>query len=174
MYFPLIAQGGHHHGGHFHPDSLTMVTVSGSAIVDSSMTHPIYFLDEDSNGQADYHLNFGPYWYQPDSGNASRPQHGETITIEGGTPDTVFGNIPMIVVYQINGEFWRDPLSPYWTHMGTHMHGGGHHQGNCTGHAFGWMHDSLQMDTLSGTALVDTTFVFEHYYLDEDGSGSPD
>jgi hypothetical protein len=82
--------------------------------------------------------------------------------------------LPVIVVYEINGEFWRDPYDPLWNNMGHHQHGGGHHQGGCNGWGFGWMHDSLQVDTLMGTALVDTTFFFEHYYLDETGNGEPD
>lgn len=170
---PGFAQGGHS-GGHHHPDSLTVVTVSGTAIVDSSMMHPMYYLDENGDQQADYHLNFGPYWYQPDSGNASRPQDGDPITITGGMPDTTGMTLPVIIVYEINGEFWRDPYDPHWNHMGNHHHSGGHHQGGCQGWGFGWMHDSLEVDTLSGTALVDTTFFFEHYYLDETGNSEPD
>ncbi len=65
-----LSQG---HGGHHNPDSLEIVTVSGYAIVDSSFMHPVYYLDEDNDGVEDYHLNFGPYWYEPDSSNATRP-----------------------------------------------------------------------------------------------------
>jgi hypothetical protein len=114
---PGFTQGGSM-GGHYHPDSLTLVTVSGTAIVDSSMMNPVYYLDEDGDQQADYHLNFGPYWYQPDSGNASRPYHGDPVTITGGMPDTTEVVLPVIVVYEINGEFWRDPFDPLWNHMG--------------------------------------------------------
>jgi hypothetical protein len=166
---PGFTQGGQM-GDHYNPDSLTIVTVSGTAIVDSFMMHPMYYLDEDGDQQADYHLNFGPYWYEPDSGNASRPRDGDPITVTGGMPDTTGMILPVIVVYEINGEFWRDPYDPLWNHMG-YQH---HQQGGCTGWGFGWMHDSLQVDTLSGTALVDTTFFFEHYYLDETGNGEPD
>lgn len=170
---PGFTQGGQMGGGHYHPDSLTIVTVSGTAIVDSSMMHPMYYLDEDGDQQADYFLNFGPYWYEPDSSNAMRPNDGDPITITGGMPDSTGMILPVIVVYEINGEFWRDPYDPLWNHMGNHRHGG-HHMGGCSGWAFGWMHDSLQVDTLSGTALVDTTFYFEHYYLDETDDGEPD
>jgi hypothetical protein len=172
---PMYSQGGQHHGGgYFNPDSLTPVTVSGTAIVDSSMTFPMYYLDEDGNGQADYHLNFGPHWYQPDSSNASRPSDGDSITIYGGMHDSTMIGIPTIVVYEINGEFWRDPFDPFWSNLGHHTHGGGHHQGGCNGFAFGWMHDTLQTVSINGTALVDTTFIFEHYFLDEDNDSIPD
>lgn len=170
----IFAQGGHRHGGHFDPDSLTPVTVAGTAIVDTSMGQDHYFLDEDSDGQADYHLNFGPYWYSPDSSNAARPNNGDPVTIDGGLHDPHMGPWPTVVVYQINGEFWRDPWDPHWNRLGHHSHGGGHHQGGCDGHAFGWRHDSLQTVSLTGTALVDTTFVMEHYYLDSDGDTLPD
>ena len=170
---PGFTQGGYI-GGHYNPDSLTVVTVSGTAIVDTSMMYPIYYLDEDGDQQADFHLNFGPYWYEPDSSNATRPNDGDVITVTGGMPDTTGMVLPVIVVYEINSEFWRDPYDPLWNDMGHHQHGGGHHQGNCNGWGFGWMHDSLQVDTLIGIALVDTTFFFEHYYLDETGNGEPD
>ncbi len=171
LYRPGYTQGGDY-GGHFNPDSLTLVTVSGTAIVDSSMMNTMYFLDEDGDSQADYLLNFGPYWYQPDSSAASRPGNGDNITITGGQYDSTMFGYPGIVVYEINGDFWRDPYNPFWTTMGGHMHGGGHHQGNCTGFAFGWMHDSLQTVSVNGTALVDSTFIMARYYLDEDNDGS--
>lgn len=176
MYLPAFAQGGgnHGHGGHYNPDSLTLVTVSGTAMVDSSMMNVMYYLDETGDGQADYILNFGPYWYTPDSSNATRPNDGDVVTIYGGLHDSTMLGIPAIVVYEINGEFWRDPFSPGWNYMGHHQHQGGHHQGGCNGFAFGWMHDSLTVDTLSGLALVDTTLMFEHYYLDIDNDGTPD
>lgn len=175
-YFPGFAQGGHHGGGHHggqggpgycDPDSLTLVTVSGVAIVDTSMMHAMYYLDEDGDQQADYHLNFGPYWYEPDSGNATRPLDGDSITIYGGLYDSTMGALPVIIVYEINGEFWRDPYDPFWNNMGGHH--GGHHN-----HTWGWMHDSLQVVTVSGTALVDTTFIFNSYFLDETGDTLPD
>jgi len=42
-----LSQG---HGGHYNPDSLEIVTISGYAIVDSSFMHPVYYLDEDNDG----------------------------------------------------------------------------------------------------------------------------
>ncbi|NIT51174.1 MAG: hypothetical protein GWO41_00025, partial [candidate division Zixibacteria bacterium] len=102
--------GGTHSGhGYCNPDSLIPVTVSGTAIVDSSFMSPAYYLDEDGDGQADYHLNFGPWWYTPDSSNATRPNDGDFITIYGGQHDSLMGNLPVIIVYEINGLFWRDP-----------------------------------------------------------------
>ena len=172
IYIPAFSQGGY--GGHLYPDSLTLVTVSGIAIVDSSMMYPMYFLDENNDDQADYQLNFGPYWYEPDSSNATRPNDGDAITITGGQYDTTMFSIPGIVVYEINGEFWRDPYDPFWNGMGYHTHTGGHHQGSCNGFAFGWMHDTLQPVSVSGTALVDTTFAMELYFLDENGDNVPD
>ncbi len=167
-YGALYAQwGGHGDGHHCDPDSLVPVTVSGTAIVDSSTMHPMYYLDEDGDGQADYFLNFGPWWYEPDSSAATRPNDGDFITIGGGmTDDSLMGDLPVIIVYEINGEFWRDPFDPYWTHH--EGHGGGH------GHTWGWMHDSLQVVSVTGTAMVDSTFIFLHYYLDENNDGIPD
>lgn len=177
IYIPAFSQGGNHgggHGGHFNPDSLLLVTVSGTALVDSSMMNKMYFLDEDGDGQADYHLNFGPWWYQPDSSNATRPNNGDFVTINGGLWDSTMIGVPAIVVYEINGEFWRDPYNGFWNNMGHHSHGGGHHQGGCNGYAFGWMHDTLETVNVTGTAIVDTTFMFEMHYLDETGDGIPE
>ena len=84
--------------GHFRPDSLTVVTISGKVIVtvatfqdtlkrnDSVVTRTVtkYFLDANANGNAEYELNFGPDWYNPDSSDAVRPLNGETVTISGG------------------------------------------------------------------------------------------
>lgn len=162
-------------GCHLNPDSLEVVTVTGTAIVDTvSMMHPKYYLDTNNNGEADYFLNFGPWWYEPDSSNATRPNNGDQITIEGGLWDGNMMGYPMIVVYEINGEFWRDPLDAFWNNMGHHSHGGGHFHNGCNGYGWGWMHDSVTTVTVSGTALVDTTFFFEQYYLDEDGNGIPE
>lgn len=171
-YLPGFAQGGNQWGGHGYcdPDSLIPITVSGTAIVDTTMLHAMYFLDEDGDGDAEYHLNFGPYWYEPDSSGATRPEDGDYITISGGMYDSTAGYLPVIVVYEINGLFWRDPFDPFWTHGG---YGGGQH-GTHQCHTGGWMYDSLEVVTVSGTAMVDTTFMFSHYYLDENGDAVPD
>jgi len=169
-----FAQGGHH-GGHYNPDSLEIVTIDGTAIVDTTIgLHAMYYLDEDNNGTPDYYLNFGPWWYEPDSSNASRPNDGDAITITGGLVDsTMMNEYPMVIVYEINGEFWRDPYDPFWNEMGNH-HGGNHMMDSCFTSGFGWMHDSLETVSLSGYAIVDTTFIMEHFYLDEDNDGVPD
>lgn len=148
---------GHHHGGHHSswPDSLNVVTLSGTAIVDSSFHHPLYFLDVNGDATADYFLNFGPWWYQPQSG-AVRPRNGETIQIVGALIAQM--NLPVIIVFEINGRKWRDPVE-----IGMH----------------GWNgHDFWQIggDTLtaSGTALVDTTYFYPHYFLDTNNDSIPE
>ncbi len=65
--------GGHHgngNGWYCNPDSLTDTTVTGTVIVDSMMMMQNYYLDINNDGEADYMLNFGPWWYEPDSSNA--------------------------------------------------------------------------------------------------------
>ena len=164
-----------HGNGHNNPDSLQIVTVTGTVIIDETFTNPMYYLDTDNDGNEDYKLNFGPYWYQPDSSNAVRPLNGEQVTIEGGLHESFDNDLNSIVVYEINGEFWRDPYFAYWNDFGGHNHGGGgHHQGGCNGYAFGWDHDTLETVTLNGTALVDTTFFMNQYYLDINNDALPD
>lgn len=167
--------GGHHGCGYLNPDSLEVVTVTGTAIVDTNtMMHPIYYIDTNGNGQADYFLNFGPFWYEPDSSNATRPNNGDVITIKGGLHENNMMNEPMIVVYEINGEFWRDPIDAFWNNMGHYSHAGGHNGSGCNGYSWGWTNDTLQTISLEGTALVDTTFMMEMFYLDVDNDGLPD
>ena len=174
MFTNLYSQmggGGHH----INPDSLQLITVSGTAIVDTnSMMHPIYYIDTNGNGEADYFLNFGPWWYEPDSSNATRPNNGDQITIDGGLWEDNMMGYPMIVVYEINGEFWRDPYNPFWNHMGHHGANGGHHMDSCYNSGYGWEHDPPVTVTVSGYAIVDSTFMMEHYYLDENNDGTPD
>jgi len=167
----VFSQQNHHQRSHFHPDSLQVVTVSGTVVVDSSRHYPLYFLDEEGDGQVDYHLNFGPYWYQPDSSNATRPNDGDFVTITGGVHVSMNDSISVIVVYEINGEFWRDPYEPFW-----HDVNGNHHRrmGGMMGFAFGWLRDTLRTVELTGTALVDSTFIYEMYFLDVDGDTIPD
>jgi hypothetical protein len=100
--------GGGGGGGHHLGDSLTVVTLQGVAIVtpaDTVLHHVArYLLDVNGDGTADYRLSFGPFWYDPANG-AHRPANGDTITIQGGLFS--YGNPPMVIVYQINGQFWR-------------------------------------------------------------------
>ena len=160
--------------GNFVPDSLTATTLSGTVIIQNDFQHPQYFLDTNNDGIEDYKLNFGPYWYEPDSSNAVRPADGEQVTVTGGLHESISLEISTLVVYEINGEFWRDPYFAYWNDFGGHNHGsGGHHMGGCNGYAFGWNHDTLETVTVNGTALVDTTFFMNHFYLDTDNDTLP-
>lgn len=132
------------------PDSLAKVTLTGSVIID--ITHQnIYFLDVDNDGVADFNLAFGPDWYEPESG-ATRPNDGDYITIVGAVNEKP--TIPLVIVFEINGLLWREPVENWWRH----------HE---------WC-DSLEIVTLTGTVLVDTTYYYDHYYLDVDGDETPD
>lgn len=161
-------------GWHTNSDSLTEITVTGTVIIDSSVMNAMYYLDEDGDGAADYHISFGPYWYQPDSSSAVRPSAGEQVTIVGGLHDDPQFGMPVIIVYEINGRFWRDPFTPFWNNTGNHFNGGHMHSGN-GGFGSGMMNsDSLVTVRLTGTALVDTTFFMGHIFLDENGDAQPD
>jgi hypothetical protein len=170
MHLSVLAAG-HQQGGTFHPDSLQLITVSGTATNDSSMVHPMYYLDESGDEVADYLLNFGPYWYQPDSSMATRPQDGDEITIYGGLHISHEDSSKIIVVYEINGLFWREPYIASWNNMGGHHSEGGHHSGNS--YAFGWMHDRPELTDTMGNILIDSTFIHEYYYLDTNNDGKP-
>jgi hypothetical protein len=149
-----------------HPrDSLTIVELAGTAMVVADTLHPrhvFYFLDVDGDGTADYQLSFGPPWYNPPSG-ATRPADGDEITITGGL--LTHSTPPIVVVFQINGLFWRDPR------RGHGGFGGGDHQGN------GCDPDSVTAIELLGTALVDTCHGMHGericYAADTDGDGRP-
>lgn len=170
----MIAQS-HDGDGYNHPDSLELVTVSGSVIINESTLNPVYFLDENNDGIADYHLNFGPHWYEPDSSNAVRPGSGDNITITGGLNDSSLMTYPVIIVYEINGEFWRDPYFASWNNIGIHNHYmGDHHNGERGQYGFGWEHDTLETLIIDGVVLSDTTFYMNHYYLDSDNDALPD
>ena len=166
----IFGQMGGGGGGFINPDSIQIVTKSGTAIVDTGMMHPMYYLDENSDGTPDFMLNFGPFWYEPDSSNAVRPQNGDEITIEGGLVDSAMMGYDMIIVYEINDQFWRDPFDSFWNFMGYYSHNGN----GCGGSGFGWMFDSLQTVELSGTAIVDSTFMMAMYYLDVNNDSIPD
>jgi len=166
----LYAQG-HYHG--FNPDSLNEITVTGKVTVTQSpMQHNLYSLDEDFDGNPDYQLIFGPFWYKPDSSSAVRPENGDTVTIKGGTIENLSFDVKPLIVYEINGEFWRDPFNSFWNNIGRNINGRMH--GNCFGYAFGFFKDSLKSISVSGIAMVDTTFIHNHYYLDEDNDSIPD
>ena len=83
MIFTIAFAQGNYHG--YNPDSLETITVNGYAIVDTNTgMHAMYYLDEDNNGTPDYFLIFGPWWYEPDSSNATKPGDAQQITIKGG------------------------------------------------------------------------------------------
>lgn len=164
-----------HGGGFLYQTEIDTISVSGTAIVDETFsTHPVYYLDEDGDGVADYHLNFGPYWYEPDSSNAVRPVNGDNISIVGGLHDGFNMSEQTLIVFEIDGQFWRDPFFADWNNMGHHNHQMGDHHGGMMGYGFGWEHDTLTTLTISGTALVDSTFYMNRYYLDADNDGTPD
>ena len=153
------------------PDTLAIVTVKGVVSIDTTLaTNPVYFLDEDGDALVDYQLNFGPYWYAPDSSVALRPNDGDVVTITGGFhPDGKYDS-PVVVVYEINGEFWRDPFTPFWNNMGGGM-GRGDMDGK--GHHMRMMNDSLETIEIEGTVLVDSTLM-PMFYLDETADGIAD
>lgn len=112
------SHGGWHHNDYW-PDSLEIMTVSGVAQVDTSLVHPRFFIDSDEDGNSDYQLGFGPYWYEPESG-AVRPAEGDSLVIVGGLVDDM--TPPVLVVFIINGITWRDstgapPWSGGWVHQ---------------------------------------------------------
>ena len=160
--FLLIANSaftqGHHHNGPHHdlwPDSLETITVTGSAIVDSSFFHPMYYLDENGDGAPEYHLAFGPWWYEPGSG-ATRPIDGETVTITGALQDHI--SPPTLIVFEINGLTWREPVQ-----YGGHGWNGGH-----------FWDDEGDALTVTGVAMIDTSYFYEHYFLDVDSDSIPE
>ncbi|MFQ6610210.1 MAG: T9SS type A sorting domain-containing protein [Fidelibacterota bacterium] len=163
-----------HYGGDmdwdFEMDSLQVVTVSGTVIIDDSDDPVFYLLDEDDDGSADYYLNFGPWWYEPESG-ATRPENGETVTITGGIHEH-FEDIATIMVYEIDGLFWSDPygMGGFGDQHGGH--GGGCGNGSSYGDGNG--QDSLDVVTVSGTAIVESDMMHDFYYLDEDGDWEAD
>jgi hypothetical protein len=158
--------GSHHQGdcndytfGWMH-DSLNTISVSGTALVDTTFIMEQYYLDEDTDGSPDYFLNFGPPWYEPASG-ATRPENGDRISIVG---DLIHDStLSMIIVYEIDGLDWRDSTlvgpnfgggwmyrnmtdtvqihAPFDTHDRMQVNPGWYQMGG--GHMGGMMPDSL-------------------------------
>ncbi|MGE5353167.1 MAG: T9SS type A sorting domain-containing protein [Acidobacteriota bacterium] len=174
----LFAAGTYGQRGHSRPDSLNTVTVTGKVITDSIITaKSTYLLDVDGNGTPDYMLNFGPVWYHPDSSVslAKRPVKGQTVTITGGlTKRNMMDSVKMLIVYEIDGAFWRDPNESAWNNLRDNDHMGDHMKDSCRGNAFGFMHDSLKSITLTGRILVDTTFIYNLYFIDVTKDQKPD
>lgn len=160
-------------GGYMDPDSLVEITVTGVIHINSDYDQPHYFLDVDNDNVDDYFLNFGPYWYEPDSSDAVRPIEGEEVTVFGGTHDIADKDYAVLVVYEINDQFWRDPFYAYWNNFDGH--GSGSHTGKgCGNYSFGWNYDSLETVTVTGTTLIDSTFAVLHYFLDVDADSQLD
>jgi len=173
----LSAQGMKSGGmGFMFPDTLAQVSLTGKVTIDNSLPMPIYYLDVNGDNTNEYYLNFGPIWYSPDNSTAVRPSNGDQVTIIGGQMNSSMNmnGLPMIIVYQIDGKLWRDPFDPMWNSFGNNTHMMGQHAGNCSGYAFGVSGTTAQNVTLSGTALVDTTYFMNLYYLDENQDGKPD
>lgn len=155
--FILNGDDGHRGGGEHRGDSLQVVQLSGWAIVvhDSLRTH--YFLDANGDDTADFRLVFGPPWYEPNSG-AHRPVDGDSIWVTGGLMG--YGQPQAVVVYEINGLFWRQP---------------GHGHGGHGGHGGGYPHpDSLVAIEAAGLAIVDTTHMRNQYFLDTNADDTAD
>ncbi len=136
-------------GGGMHGDSLVTIEVAGFAIVITDSMHTQYFLDNNGDGEADYRLLFGPDWYDPGNG-AQRPNDGDSIWVTGG----IMGySLPQaVVVYEINGLFWREPGSG---------HGGyGGDGGGCPDP------DSLTLIETSGITITREIMGMTHYFLD--------
>ena len=155
-------------------DSLQAISISGYAIVDTSHKYSLYYLDTNDDGEAEYKLNFGPWWYMPDSSEAVRPVDGQFTEIEGFICVCCDDSIAVIKVSSIDGAFWRDPFFPSWNKVGKKNHRHIWSYRNHHGFAFGWLNDSLVWEELTGVTLIDTTFNNYHYYLDTDNDTIPD
>jgi len=101
-------------------DSLVELDLDGDAIVvgpDQMHPVPLYFLDTNGDGQGEFQLSFGPPWYQP-PGGATRPHNNDDIRIHGGL--FTYGIPPMLIVYEINGQFWRSDMDGHGGYGGDH------------------------------------------------------
>jgi hypothetical protein len=154
----------------------------------------MYLLDEDDDGTADYHLNFGPPGYEPENNELQKPKEGDEITIMGGLfeppmhenrpnpgqgnppqegnppKDHPYKDLPIVIVFEINDQTWIDPESPPEFGFGPPPFGKpGHNRGR--GHI---NFESLETVTLSGIVVEDTIFYRSHLFLDVDGDEKPD
>lgn len=155
--------------GNCDPDSLQEITISGTISIENTGTNTRYYLETDT---AVYILNFGPWWYQPSTGDAVKPEDGIYVEISGGINPTNPGIFPVIIVYEIDGEFWRNPYDPLWNHFNDQFSSNSEtfHQGI----ACGWPDSNITIETFTGIVMIDTTLVFFHYFLDTDMDGLPD
>lgn len=107
---------GHHggHGGDWHDghgcdyEDPVLVEAEGWAIVEEhGGMHELYWLDENDDDSPEFRLSFGAPDYEPGSG-ATRPLDDDWVEIVGGLIEGC-PVAPTIVVYEINGLFWREP-----------------------------------------------------------------
>jgi hypothetical protein len=153
---PVLGQGHHDRDhGRLWPDDLALRTLTGTVLIDSSLHHPAYLLDEDQDAEADIHLSFGPWWYKPATG-ITRPEEGDTVTVVG--IDRQIDGAQSIIVFELNGVSWRQPneygmqgwnAMPFWL-------------------------SSDDTVTVAGLVLIDTTYFYDHFYLDTDNDSIPE
>jgi len=89
--------------------NLELVEAEGTVILggeDAAWFHR-YGLNIDDNPHPEYLLFFGEDDYDPGNG-AQRPADGDFVNIVGGLVQRDNG-VPVIVVYQIDGQLWREP-----------------------------------------------------------------
>ena len=150
--------GGAGEGIHTWPDVLAIVEATGTISIDDSFAHPLYFLDTDGDNEADYHLSFGPWWYEPGDG-VDRPEAGATVTISGTLQGPIASiTLETIVVFELDGETWRVPVE--YGRLGWNSE------------PFWFVSDDTM--TVSGTVFIDTTYYYDHYYVDIDGDTLPE
>ena len=95
------------------------VTASGTVMADTLFGVEFLYLDEDGDGTAEYYLDFGPPWYQPEG--LSRPQPGDQVTVFGIVHEAM--GYKVLTVIELNGEQWRPPMGPPpWTGRWVHRH----------------------------------------------------
>lgn len=142
-------------GGHLWPESIELVSLSGTVRIDEQGVRPMYSLDIDADGLEDYRIDFGPWWYLPNSG-ATRPMDGESISVEGDVKNGQFP--PVLTVFTLNQQTWRV----------ANEYG-----------AAGWLSESIWSSpgdavTVTGVVLVDTSYFYHHLYLDTNSDGMPE
>ena len=113
---PFHGHGGHgggdHGNGGCNPDSVSLVELNGVALV-----RPVdgfhgkrvrYALARPGTDAIAAFLDFGRPDYVPESG-AVRPLNGDTVAIVGGQIYCPNADVPIVIVYEINGLLWREP-----------------------------------------------------------------
>lgn len=76
---------------------------------DTTVARLVYSLDVDADSVADYVLNFGPPWYEPEDSALTRPEEGESITVTGYLmTESMMWDEDVIIVTELNGQIWRE------------------------------------------------------------------